>query len=173
MRRIAGAMLVVGIAVVGCQQAAQQGGAEKATAADSAAVAQAEERIHQLNEQWVQAVAQRDTAAIVNFYAEDGRLMPPGQTSVVGHEALREAWAGLFSVADSLTFSSDVLEVSPSAAMAYDIGTYRLVHSTPEGERARDHGKYVLVWEKVGGEWKVAVDIFNSNQPPGGGQGGK
>lgn len=173
MRRIAGAMLVVGLAVVGCQQPAQQGGAEKATAVDSAAIAQAEERIHQLNEGWVQAVAQGDTAAIVNLYAEDGRLMPPGQESVVGHEALRNAWAGLISMTDTLTFSSDVLEVSPSAAMAYDIGTYRLVRTTPEGEQARDRGKYVVVWEKVGGEWKVAADIFNSSQPPGGGQGGK
>jgi hypothetical protein len=30
----------------------------------------------------------------------------------------------------------------------------------------RDRGKYVVVWRKVRGDWKVAADIFNSDGPP-------
>lgn len=173
MNRITGVVLMAGLMAVGCQPPANQGTGEKATTVDTAAIAQAEQRIHELNREWVQAVARGDTAAIVDLYTEDGRLMAPGGPAAVGHEALREAWGGVLSMADTLTFSTEVLEVSPSASMAYDIGSYRMVYPTPEGELSRDLGKYVVVWEKVDGEWKVAVDIFNSNQPPGGGGGGE
>jgi len=27
-------------------------------------------------------------------------------------------------------------------------------------------GKFVVTWRKVGGNWKVQYDIFNSDKPP-------
>ena len=32
-----------------------------------------------------------------------------------------------------------------------------------------DTGKYVVVWRKIGSEWKAAADIFNSDLPASGG----
>ena len=38
------------------------------------------------------------------------------------------------------------------------------------GDRfGEDVGKYVVVWRKVGDEWKAAADIFNSDKPAAGG----
>ena len=48
--------------------------------------------------------------------------------------------------------------------MAYEIGTYTMGLDAPGG-RVEDEGKYVVVWTRVGGDWKVAADIFNSNRP--------
>lgn len=167
MRKIAGATILSVLVLAGCQQPAEEGGAEQATA-EGAAMAQAEERIAELNDTWVRAVAEEDTEAIVALHAEDGRIMPPGQPAAVGHDALEQAWTGVLSMTDSLTFETEVLEVSPSATMAYDIGSYRWAYRTPDGESARDQGKFVVVWEKRDGQWKIVADIFNSNGSPGG-----
>ena len=48
--------------------------------------------------------------------------------------------------------------------MALDRGTYRLTVAAA-GAPQRDIGKYVVVWRKVGGEWKAVADIFNSDLP--------
>jgi hypothetical protein len=26
-----------------------------------------------------------------------------------------------------------------------------------------DEGKYIVIWTNVGGEWRIAADIYNSN----------
>lgn len=171
MRKIAGATILSVLVLGGCQGPAEGGGAEQATA-DSAAIAEAEERIAELNARWVRAVAEEDTDSIVSLHAEDGRIMPPGQPAAVGHDALEQAWSGVLAMTDSLTFETEVLEVSPSATMAYDIGSYRWAYRTPDGESARDRGKFVVIWEKRDGQWKVVADIFNSNGAPGGSDGG-
>ena len=48
--------------------------------------------------------------------------------------------------------------------MAYDYGWYTFAFDTDNG-RVTDKGKYIVVWKKVGGAWKVASDIFNTNLP--------
>jgi ketosteroid isomerase-like protein len=65
-----------------------------------------------------------------------------------------------------LTFTPEVILVSSSGDMALDRGTYRLLVA-PQGKQLTDTGKYVVVWRKVGGDWKAAADIFNSDLPPG------
>ncbi len=67
-----------------------------------------------------------------------------------------------------LTFVPEQIIVSSSGDMALDRGTYRLAVA-PNGTAQTDTGKYVVVWRKVGGEWKAAADIFNSDLPASGG----
>ncbi len=35
----------------------------------------------------------------------------------------------------------------------------------PKIARAEDQGKYVVVWRKDQGVWKIAADIINSDKP--------
>ncbi len=44
--------------------------------------------------------------------------------------------------------------------MAVEIGTY--ANTGPGGEHV-DHGKYLAVWMKIDGSWKLVRDIFNSS----------
>lgn len=54
------------------------------------------------------------------------------------------------------------IDVSSSGDMAYEIGTYSLNFHGDKGP-VQDEGKYVVVWKNVGGAWKAAADIFNTN----------
>ena len=56
-------------------------------------------------------------------------------------------------------WESTEAHVSASGDMAYDIGTVTI--NTPEGPIP---AKYVVIWVRQDGEWKVAVDMFSNNQ---------
>lgn len=127
---------------------------------DPAAVEQA---IRDLDKKWVGAAARGDVATIVGFYAPDGAFLTPNAPPAVGPEAIGEAWKGLLSLPNvSLNFRPTRIDVAASGDLATDIGTYDLAFSS-DGGRVRDEGKYVVVWKKINGEWKVIVDILNSN----------
>lgn len=141
------------------QQPAEDGETAAGTADRSAGAVEA---IRQLDRQFVQMVADKDTAGIVRLYVEGaGRIMPPQSPAMVGHEALRQFWGAAVNF-PKLSFGPDTIVVSAGGDMALDIGsaTYR----TP-GAEADTHGKYVVVWVKRDGQWKILADIFNTNAP--------
>ncbi len=128
----------------------------------------AEERtIRELEKQWVQAVAAKDTTAIGNLYAEDGELLPPGAPRVSGRAAVRSAWAALLKAPNlSLTFASSKVVVSSAGDLAVATGPYQLGMDGPKGQRIADAGKFVEAWTRVNGEWRVLGNIFNSDKSP-------
>src|SRR6185369_12432463 len=132
-------------------------------AATRANAASDEQVIRDLDARWVKAVAAKDVAWIANLYATDGRLMPPNAPAAVGREAVREAWTKLLGTPGfALTFAPVEVRLAKAADMAFDIGTWE--QPGPDA-KAADHGKYVVVWKKQHGEWKVVADIFNSDRP--------
>ena len=95
--------------------------------------------------------------------------MPPNGPIGKGRAAIQQTWASMMGTPGfDLTFTPEQIIVSSSGDMALDRGTYRL-NVAPGGKAQTDTGKYVVVWRKVGGEWKAAADIFNSDLPASGG----
>ncbi len=122
-----------------------------------------EQEIRDLDKKWVGAVVRGDLAMIVGFYAPDGAFLLPNAPPAVGPEAVGKAWKGLMGLPNvSLNFRPTRIDVAASGDLATDIGTYDLTFSGESG-RVRDEGKYVVVWKKINGEWKVLADILNSN----------
>jgi len=117
-----------------------------------------------LERQWCRKLQERDVDWIVSLFARHGRQFPPNAEPVVGPEALRSAWNAMAHT-EGLTVSWEPEEahVAASGDMAYDFGTGTI--ATADGHV---HGaKYVVVWVRQDGEWKVAVDAFNANTSPG------
>jgi len=54
----------------------------------------------------------------------------------------------------------DVKPLGPSTAQ--EIGTFSLKTKGPNPKDVT--GKYLVVWEKVGNDWKLAADIWNDGQ---------
>lgn len=122
--------------------------------------------IRKIDEDWVAAVKRKDAAAVGQIYAEDAVFMVPNAPQHAGRDKVTEAWAGLMGLPNvELSFAPTTVEVSQSGDMAYDIGTYKLAFDGEGGRRVEDAGKYVVVWRKVDGAWKVAADILNSDLP--------
>lgn len=143
-------------------------GASAEAVASTAATAD-EEAIRGQVAKWLELIKAKDAAAIAQLYTEDGALMPPNAPISKGKTAIQQAWAGMMSAPGfELTFAPETIVLSGSGDMAMDRGTYRMTMA-PAGKPQTDTGKYVVVWRKVGGEWKAAADIINSDLPAGGG----
>ena len=120
-------------------------------------------------DRWLQLVKAKDAAGIAALYAEDGAVMPPNAPIGKGRAAIQQAWASMMRTPGfDLTFNPEQIVLSSSGDMELDRGTYTLTVA-PAGTTQTDTGKYVVVWRKIGGDWKAVADIFNSNLPASGG----
>ena len=80
---------------------------------------------------------------------------------VKGNVAIGEMWKGMAEqVTDPKVTTLDVKLLSPTAAE--EIGTFSL--KTKETAPKEVTGKYVVVWQKVGNDWKLATDIWNDGK---------
>ena len=151
-----------------CQAAEKSANAVEANSTAAADVGAEEQAIRGQVDRWLQLVKAKDAAAIAELYAEDGAVMPPNGPIGKGRAAIQKTWASMMQTPGfDLTFVPEQIVVSSSGDMALDRGTYRLAIA-PNGKAMTDTGKYVVVWRKIGGEWKAAADIFNSDLPAGG-----
>jgi len=120
-------------------------------------------------DRWLQLVKAKDASGIAEIYAEDGAVMPPNAPIGKGRAAVQQTWASMMRTPGfDLTFNPEQIVISSSGDMALDRGTYTLTVA-PAGTTQTDTGKYVVVWRKIGGNWKAVADIFNSNLPASGG----
>jgi uncharacterized protein (TIGR02246 family) len=128
-------------------------------------VAGAEAAIRDINRQMEQGVASKNAAAVSRLYATDAVFMPPNTPAVRGQSAIQQAWAEWMKMPDiSLSLTPSVIDVATSGDLANDVGTYTFSY-TGENGRVTDRGKYIVRFKKVGTEWKIASDIFNSDLP--------
>ena len=120
-------------------------------------------------DRWLQLVKAKDAAGIASLYTDDGAVMPPNGPIGKGHPAIQQTWASMMQTPGfDLTFVPEQIILSSSGDMALDRGTYKL-EVAPNGAAMTDNGKYVVVWRKIGSDWKAAADIFNSDLPASGG----
>ena len=127
----------------------------------SAAFGQDKATIDKLNESFMAAFQKGDTAVIGQMYAEDAYLLPSGGEMVKGRAAIQAFWTkAAEGIGDFKLTTVDVKPLGNDAAR--EIGTFTLkAKGQPPQEVA---GKYVVVWQKVGGDWKLATDIWNTDK---------
>ena len=125
------------------------------------AVAQSKATIEKLNDVWTAAFNKGDAAAVAALYTEDAYVLPPGSAMVKGRAAIEGFWRqAAQQMGDAKLTTVDVLPLGRSAAR--EIGTVALkTKSQPPQEVV---GKYVVVWRKVGRDWKLATDIWNTDK---------
>jgi uncharacterized protein (TIGR02246 family) len=126
-----------------------------------------EQSLRDLDARWSAAASAKDVDKTVSFYAEDATVMPPNGASAVNKEAIRTIWKDLLtSPGLAISWKTTKVQVARSGELAVLIGTYELTMNDSQGRPAPDHGKYLAVWKKQAeGNWKCAMDIWNSDLP--------
>ena len=124
------------------------------------AVAQKAE-IEAVNAKWVELFNKGDFDGVASLYTDDATAFPPGSGMVKGRAAIGAMWKSMAEqVGDPKVITLDVKPLGPSAAR--EIGTFSLKTKGPTPQEVS--GKYVVVWEKVGTDWKLAADIWNDGK---------
>jgi uncharacterized protein (TIGR02246 family) len=117
--------------------------------------------IEAVNAKWIEFFNKGDFSAVASLYTEDATAFPPGSAMVKGRAAIAAMWKGMAEqVSDPKVTTLDVKALGSSAAR--EVGTFSLKTRGPAPQEVT--GKYVVVWEKVGTEWKLAADIWNEGK---------
>ena len=117
--------------------------------------------IEAVNAKWIEFFNKGDWAGVASLYTDDATAFPPGSAMVKGSAAIGAMWKGIAEqVSDPKVITLDVKSLGPAAAR--EIGTFGLKTKGPTPQEVT--GKYVVVWEKVGSDWKLAADIWNDGK---------
>lgn len=119
----------------------------------------------------VAAFNAEDAARAALLYAEDAVLMPANMPTVKGRTAIESHFKKEFAATD-MTLQLKPVESTIEGSQGFGIGTSVFTlerggtSQAVTGIGAGETGKYVLVFKRVGTDWKIAYDIFNSDAPP-------
>ena len=117
--------------------------------------------IEAVNAKWIEFFNKGDFAGVASLYTSDATAFPPGSAMVHGEAAIGAMWKSMAEqVGDPKLATLEVKPLGPSAAREF--GTFSLKTKGPNPKEVT--GKYVVVWEKVGNDWKLAADIWNDGR---------
>ena len=123
-------------------------------------------RIEETNAQFTAAVSRGDTATVASLYTEDAVVLPPNMPGARGRGELKKLFDGMFAQMGPPTLKLSTSDVTELGDTAYEVGTYTMKIQPPGGAAVSDTGKYVVIWKRQrDGDWKLHVDIWNSDTP--------
>ena len=129
----------------------------KPTVMDSSKIS---EGISKTNEAFMLALANGDAPGIAALYSDDAQFFPPNAEVVTGKQEIQIVFQGFIdSGINGAKLEST--EIEGIGDKAFEVGKYTL----SVDDQVVDNGKYIVIWMKVGEEWKVHRDIINSNIP--------
>ena len=118
-------------------------------------------KIEAVNTKWMELFNKGDFEGVAQLYTVDAIAFPPGSAMVRGRAAIGTMWKGMAEqVSNPKVTTLEVKRLGPLAAR--EIGTFSLTTKGPSPKEVS--GKYLVVWEKVAGEWKLAADIWNDGK---------
>jgi len=132
---------------------------------DSAA-AEHVHRIRTLDAEWLAAAARRDLEGMMAIYAPDARELLPDVPALIGTTAIRGFYANLMEQMPRFAHHFDAQEITVGVAgdLAVVRGTYRFTPDIQVPSQVHS-GKFVGVWRRLGGDWRLAINISNSDPP--------
>jgi len=158
--------LSVVVALAACAPATQ----EPEPAAEEPPCTEADmEAIKKLEEEFTAAFKRGDADAMTSMMTDDAVAMLPGVPTAVGREACRSLWEEVLSQQTLETHSVSLEEVVVDRGWAFVRATTETVFRIGDGEPQEAAGKYINILQRqADGSWKIARDIWNSDNPPPG-----
>src|SRR5690348_15255545 len=118
------------------------------------------EDIESVNRLFEKKFASRDATGMASLYTRDAMLMPPGAPVQQGAEAIGGFWKMAMDMGIK-TARLSTIEITEAGDNAIEVGEYHLAGA--EGQSI-DNGKYLVVWKKEKGNWRLAKDIWNTSK---------
>jgi ketosteroid isomerase-like protein len=132
----------------------------KMTAADSTAKdsKSVEDYIRKEALNFGEEIKRGDSVALASHYASDAVVMPPNSDAVTGKNIVG-LWGGALRMGVK-DFKLNITDITGGGDVYAETGTYEMFGAD---NKSMEKGKYVAVWKKYNGNWKMYRDIWNSN----------
>jgi uncharacterized protein (TIGR02246 family) len=114
-----------------------------------------------VNHEFVTALARGDARGVAALYTANGQLLPTHSDFVTGPQAIQGFWQAVIDMGIR-GGTLETLELEAHGETAYEVGKYTLRGSAGE---LLDTGKYIVVWKREEGRWKLHRDAWNSSLP--------
>jgi len=144
--------LIVFIASVSCTSP------QKETSFD---LVNAKKEIEAANREFIELFAKGDSVAVANFFTIDAKSMGPNEPSHEGRNKIQTVYAG-FIHAGANKLDLMTTGVWGTEDMLAEEGLFTF--SDKDGKEL-DRGKYIVLWKKEDGKWKLFRDCYNSDLP--------
>jgi len=152
------AAITILLFVTGCDTSTQPSSAEAPPAFDMVA---AKAAIEASNQKFMTAMSNGDAAAIAGFYTEDAKFMAPNAPAMAGRAAIQAGNEDGFK-AGFTQLALTLIDLWGNEDMLVEEGTYTI---GTKDEPIIDNGKYIVLWKKEDGQWKLHRDMYNSDLP--------
>lgn len=115
--------------------------------------------IMKANENFMNLFNAGDIDKFASVYTDDARLLPPNGQIVTGRNNIKTFWKGMMEAGIKPVLKTD--SAHRYGKTVIEEGTVA-IHA---GDQVVDQVKYIVIWKKVNGVWKMHQDIWNSNNP--------
>ena len=117
--------------------------------------------IERKNEQFTRAHVMGNRATIDAMFTDDAKVLPPNADPVIGRVAIDKLTAEF--IAYGITeFHERTTDFYGTGELLVDQGDYVMVYGP---DKTVERGKYLNVWKRVDGEWKIYSNIWSANAP--------
>lgn len=123
-----------------------------------------EQAVRSISLKWLETDKAHDAAGQTAFFADNGMVFRENEGPYVGHTAIHNYCSQFFMKNPNYVpdWGTDQVQVAASGDLAVEFGSWREMNL--DGSE-KDHGKYITIYRKVNGDWKVGADMSLSTKP--------
>jgi len=123
--------------------------------------------VDQYNAASKEAILSGNSDKVMTYYEDSAMEMAPNTPTVKGKAAIKEFQAQMAKTGMKFTsVSFTTVDLQAGGKIAYEVGTYEMSATMPQGGEMKDKGKYVALWrQQADGSWKVSGETWNSDNP--------
>lgn len=111
---------------------------------------------------FMEAMAKKDSVGLANCYTTDAKWMMGNMSPIAGKSAIQSFFSGVIKGSPIDQIKVNTADVFGNENMLAEEGTYSFLDKTG---KEIDHGKFIALYKKENGIWKMFRDCPNSDMP--------
>ncbi len=113
------------------------------------------------NDAFQTAFENSDSVGLANLFTSDGKMMMPGAPAFAGRSAIASAIAMFMRM--NIKRLAKTIDIWGNDDFIAEEGT---VSAFDQKGTELEHAKYLVIWKKEDGQWKLFRDIWNTDLAP-------
>lgn len=110
-----------------------------------------------VNRQFEEAARNGDVDRLASLYTTDAMAFPPDGPIVKGRDSIKQMWAAVAQQMGLKDVRLTTLDFEQAGDTGYEVGEATLTLTSGTAIV-----KFVVVWKKVDGQWRLHRDIWNA-----------